>query len=98
MRAIRVPEARGPHRECPRAGSVEGRMQLLRACLLGSSLLAFIACTVETKTVAAPPANEPASEPVAEEEETEPVADAGKSDATTKKDAAADAAPKKAEW
>lgn len=73
-------------------------MQLLRACLLGSSLLAFIACTVETKTVAAPPATEPASEPVAEEEETEPAGDAGNSDAAVGKDAAADAAPKKAEW
>lgn len=73
-------------------------MHLLRASLLGSFVLLAIACTVETQTTSSPPAKEP--DPVAEQEEepTEPAEDAGKTDPTPRKDAAADAAPKKAEW
>lgn len=71
-------------------------MHWLRASLLGSTVLFAIACTVETVKVAPPP-EEPA--PAVDEQPTEPVADAGTKDAaTSKKDAAPDAAPKKAEW
>ena len=72
-------------------------MHWLRASLLGSTVLFVVACTVETVKVNPPPAEEP---PATEQEEdsTEPVVDAGKTDAATKKDAAADATVKKAEW
>jgi hypothetical protein len=73
-------------------------MHWLRASLLGSTVLLAIACTVENRTVSSPPPEEPAA-PAEDEDPTEPTLDAGTKDAATaKKDAAADAAPKKAEW